>query len=99
GTGLNSYPGLFVVDGCPGDTMNGHCMGSSTAFSNGDTVSDLTLVAGRTYYIIVDNNAALSGTNYMPFNFHITTSATAAPLNDLCGSAISLGTVPINATC
>jgi hypothetical protein len=99
GTGANSYPGLFVTSGCPSDTANSLCIGSATNVSNGDSIMNLTLTGGQTYYIIVDNNATLAGTNFMPFNFHMTASASAAPPNDNCASAANLGNVNIGANC
>jgi len=99
GTGANSYPGLFLLSGCPNDTDNSICVASSMNASNGDTISSITLVAGQTYYIVVDNNSIISGINNIPFNFHITSSAFAAPPNDNCLSAPSLGTIPSNASC
>ncbi len=99
GTGANSYPGLFLLDGCPNDTDNSVCVASASNASFGDTIGNITLIAGQTYYIVVDNNSILSGTTSMPFNIHLNTSAAAAPPNDNCGSAVSLGTIPLNATC
>ena len=99
GTGVNSYPGLFITDGCPNDTALSRCVASATSASNGDTIFNLTLVSGRTYYIIVDNNATLAGFNSMPFNFHIWQSVQSAPPNNTCGGAASLGNVAFNQTC
>ncbi len=99
GTGANSYPGLFLLDGCPNDTDFSTCVASAMNTSNGDTISSITLVAGHTYYIVVDNNSLLAGSNTIPFNFHMTTSAFAAPPNDNCLAAPSLGTIPANASC
>ena len=99
GTGANSYPGLFLLDGCPDDTVNSHCVASATNTSNGDTISNLTLSAGQTYYIIVDNDSSLAGFGTIPFNLHLSTSAAAAPPNDACGAAASLGIIPATVTC
>jgi hypothetical protein len=99
GTGANTYPGLFLLDGCPNDTTNSHCIASGTNASNGDTISNITLTGGQTYYIVVDNNSLLGGTTSIPFNLHVTNSAVSAPPNDNCGAAASLGTVPLNANC
>jgi len=106
GTGTNTFPGLFITDGCPSDTINSHCSAfavSTTSSSTGDTISNVTLVGGHTYYIIVDNDSVLSGgTTHIPFNFHISQSVTAAPANDACSSATFLNSgnpIPSNATC
>src|SRR6185436_2404650 len=30
GTGLNTYPGLFLLSGCPNDTSSSYCLASAT---------------------------------------------------------------------
>lgn len=99
GTGANSFPGLFILDGCPDDTVNSHCVASATNTSNGDTISNITLISGQTYYIVVDNDSAQAGFGTIPYNLNVATSAAAGPPNDPCGGAASLGTIAANVTC
>jgi hypothetical protein len=100
-TGLNSYPGLFITDGCPNDTDFSLCVASATNISNGDTISNVTLSAGHTYYIMVDNDPSPGHAvnNYIPFDIHMAAAVGAAPPNDNCLMAAPLGTVPSNANC
>ena len=99
GTGANSFPGLFITDGCPDDTVNSRCVASDVQTSNSATITNLTLIGGHTYYIVVDNDSLQAGFGSIPFNLHVTNSASAAPPYDNCGSAASLGSVAFNATC
>jgi hypothetical protein len=99
GTGANSFPGLFLLDGCPNDTDNSVCVASGTNTSNGDSILNVTVYAGHTYIIIVDNNSTSAGSNSIPFNLHVLNSVAAAPPNDGCAAAAPLGNVGAGATC
>ena len=99
GTGANSYPGLFLLDGCPNDTDFSTCVASAFGTSGGDTISNITIFGGHTYYIVIDNNSILSGTTSMPFNFQISNSLAAAPPNDNCLTPQALPVVNSTAAC
>jgi len=96
-TGLNSNPGLFVVDGCPDDTASGHthCIASANGVSDTVVINSLALAAGHTYYILVDNNSAGGS---IPFYFHMLALGSSPPANDNCASAVTL-TAAFNQNC
>ncbi len=99
-TGTNSYPGVFLYDGCP-DLGTTHCVASATgtlSSSTSATINKVTLNASTTYYIVVDNNSVLAAGSSIPFNINVTANG-SAPGNDNCASAISLGTVNVNDLC
>ena len=81
-TTAGSTPGIFIYTACPN-------AGSLVAYNIGPggpaiNISSLTLGAGFTYYIMIDNDtAAAASTN---FDFSITPSAFGAPPNDACAN-------------
>ena len=90
-TQLNSFPGLFIYNGCP---TSGDCLGSLTA-AGGSAMNfnNVTLATGNTYYFVVEYDS----TNLTPclpaFDFSITINPTSAPVYDNCANAPN---VPVN---
>ena len=90
-TPLNSFPGLFIYNGCP---TTGDCLGSLTG-AGGSPMSfdNITLATGNTYYFVVEYDS----TNLTPclsaFDFSITLNATSPPVYDNCANAPN---VPVN---
>ncbi len=94
-TGTNSYPGLFVYDGCPTDLVNTHCIATATATSAGATIYNVSLTSSQTYYIVVDNNSSL-GPAFIPFDINVSIATPSAGyLQDACPptSSADLGTL------
>src|SRR5205085_6499358 len=61
-TTAGNNPGVFVYNGCP-NSAGTACL-SSAEFSTGTgTINSVSLVAGQTYYIVVDNDTALGNLN------------------------------------
>ncbi len=72
-TGTLSYTGVFVTDRCP--TLGGAvCVGQATSSSGNPLLCGVNLVAGTTYYIMIDTDPT---PNCTPFNISI--SASSAP--------------------
>ena len=93
-TGVN--PGLFVFSGCP-DSSSGtatYCLGSNEAATGTVAINAVSLIAGQTYYIVVDNN----GVGGIPFDINIQNIG-APPANDTCANATNLGTIANTAIC
>ncbi|REJ81296.1 MAG: T9SS C-terminal target domain-containing protein [Bacteroidetes bacterium] len=98
-TGLNSYPGVFILNNCP--TSGGAaCLGAATANSNGATINSATLTGGVTYYIVVaNNNNGGSTSSTMPFDISVTNLGAIGGANDDCVNAINLGTINNGQAC
>lgn len=72
-TSSSSWVGLFLYQGCP---STGACVASSTSSSGNQSLSNVSVTSGVTYYIIVDNWSIPNCIS----NFGITISApTVAP--------------------
>ncbi|MFN8144142.1 MAG: T9SS type A sorting domain-containing protein [Bacteroidia bacterium] len=81
-TTVNTNPGIFIYTACP-------TAGSVVAYNIGAggsaiNINSLTLGAGFTYYIMIDNDTAAAAST--PFSFSITPSALGAPPNDNCAN-------------
>ncbi len=89
GTGINSYPGLFLYDACPDVATN--CVAFATGVSNLAVINKVTLLPSTTYYIVVDNNPTLAagGISAIPFVLHLVTQT--MPVNDDCAGAVAAG--------
>lgn len=95
-TGAN--PGVFIFDACPNLLgPSTHCIASSTAATGNVIINSVSLVAGTTYYILIDNNPLGAPASNIPFDISITSIGTSQPY-DACG-AVSLGSVPNNQSC
>jgi hypothetical protein len=93
-TNTGSNPGVFITDGCP-DLASSNCLGSSQSFINTVQINSVSLVAGTTYYIVVDNNSAGGS---MPFDISISTVGISQPY-DPCAGALNLGNVTTGQAC
>ena len=81
-TAANSNPGMFIYTACPtSGAVVAYNIGAGGSAIN---INSLTLGAGFTYYIMIDNDtAAAASTN---FSFSMTPSVFGAPPNDLCAN-------------
>ncbi|MBL0102987.1 MAG: T9SS type A sorting domain-containing protein [Bacteroidetes bacterium] len=93
-TGNNPFVGIF--DGCP-DVGSTHCVSTAAGSSGTITINSVTLLAGNTYYIVVDNNSLNTTTN-IPFDINITSLGTSNTY-DNCATPYSLGSIGNNAAC
>ncbi len=94
-TGLN--PGLFIFGGCPNVLATTNCIASAIGTTGTLTINSVTLTAGQTYYIVIDNNTQYSAPSSIPFDINIT-QIVSAPGNDACG-AVTLGSIANNVSC
>ena len=91
-----SNPGVFIFNGCPNlGTTN--CIASAVNSTGALTINSVSLVAGTTYYFLVDNNPAGVLVNNIPFDISITSVGTAQTY-DACG-AVNLGSIANNVAC
>lgn len=93
-TGPNPFVGIF--DGCP-DVGTTHCVSTAAGSSGTVTINSVTLQAGVTYYIVVDNNSLNTASN-IPFDISITSLGTSNTY-DNCATPYSLGSVGNNQAC
>jgi hypothetical protein len=91
-TPANSYPGLTVYQGCP---ITGNCLANVQGPGvSAVTFSNMSLVAGITYYFAVDYDANGGFVSCMnSFDLTITNSPSPTPSYDLC--AVPAGPVPV----
>lgn len=87
---IQTYAGLFVIDGCAGNCVANVTNGLSTADLN---LTTPVLNNGQTYYIVIANWGA-------PYNtaFCLDATTITPPANDDCAGAIPIGVSP-NSTC
>ena len=93
-TGAGINPAVFVSSGCP-SSPGSYCLDER---DNVGTINAVSLVAGQTYYIVVDNNITSGNTNN-PFSITVSNSGFGVPPNDLCSIAKDLGLVGAGVTC
>jgi hypothetical protein len=91
-----ALPGLFVFDGCP-NIPSTHCIASTVNSVGPISINSVSLIAGTTYYILVDNDTLGSAPPNIPFDINVTSVGTSQAY-DACG-AISLGSVANNQPC
>jgi hypothetical protein len=96
-TSAGPNPGLFVFDGCPNLLASTHCIASSASSGTSLSIPSISLLAGVTYYFIVDNNS-LNTVDNIPFDISFAQVGTTQP-NDPCASATALGTIGNNQSC
>ncbi len=96
-TSTGTNPGVFIYNNCPDSSGTGptYCLGSAEGVTGTVTINSVTLLAGTTYYIMVDNQIA--GGN-IPFDISVTSLGTANTY-DNCATPISLGSIGSNVTC
>lgn len=85
-TGTLSYTGIFVTNACPGNA--GNCVASATSFSGNPLLCGVNLVAGTTYYIMIDTDPT---PNCTPFNISISSSSTPSCGLNYTAAAIGFG--------
>lgn len=92
-TSADQNPGVFIFNNCP-DSTGGttYCLGSSEVVTGTATINSVSLTAGVTYYIVVDNNTS-AGNSSINFDISVTTVGTANSYDD-CATPADLG--PIN---
>ncbi len=91
-----SNPGVFIFKGCP-DAPGTNCIASAVNSTGTLTINSVSLVAGTTYYFVVDNNPAGVLINNIPFDISITSVGTSQTY-DACG-ALNLGSIANNVAC
>ena len=94
-TGVN--PGVFIYNNCPDSSGAGptYCLGSAEAPTGTVTINSVTLLAGTTYYIMVDNQVA--GGN-IPFDISVTSLGTSNTY-DNCATPVNFGSVSNGQAC
>ena len=97
-TPSNSYPGLTVYQGCPN---TGNCLANVQGPGVAPlTFSNMSLVAGITYYFAVDYDANAGFISCMNnFDLTISVSGTSSPANDPCVAPAGPVPVTIGASC
>ena len=93
-----SNPGVFIYNNCPDSSAVGsptYCLGSAEAITGNATINSVTLTAGVTYYIMVDN--AVAGGN-IPFSIDVTSLGTSNTY-DNCATPIPLGSIGSGQSC
>lgn len=94
-TSTGSYTGVMLYQGCPLSTV---CSGSAAICvayeqsSTGNKSLCATVVAGQTYYLIIDSWASPACN---PYNISIT-APTPTAAGSLCSNAIPIGALPYN---
>ena len=72
-----TWTGLFVTNGCP--TSGGTCVGSATSVGGNPVLNNVNLIAGQTYYFIVDTYPT---PNCTPFTISVTVAGPPPPPNE-----------------
>jgi hypothetical protein len=90
-------PGVFIYNNCPDSSGAGptYCLGSAEGITGTVTINSVTLTAGTTYYIMVDNQVA--GGN-IPFDISVTSLGTSNSY-DNCATPINLGSIGNGQSC
>jgi hypothetical protein len=97
-TSTGTNPAVFIYNNCPDSSTIGnptYCLGSAEGVSGTVTINSVTLIAGTTYYIMVDNQNV--GGN-IPFDISINSLGTTNTY-DNCATPFNLGSVVIGQTC
>ncbi|MBK9636443.1 MAG: hypothetical protein IPO63_00970 [Bacteroidetes bacterium] len=95
-TSTGSYTGLMLYNGCPLSTTCSGIGGSCVAFeqsSSGNKTMCANVVAGQTYYLIIDSWATPTCN---PFNISITAPATLLA-ESICSNAVPIPSLPFSA--
>ena len=95
-TSTGSYTGLMLYNGCPLSTTCSGIGGSCVAFeqsSSGNKTMCANVVAGQTYYLIVDSWASPTCNAY---NISITAPATLLT-GSVCANAVPIPSLPFSA--
>lgn len=84
-----TYSGLFLLDGCPDDSMT-TCIASVEAGGGNPFISNATLPTNGTYYIVV---SGASNVPFMPFDISIT-NCVAVGVGNTCANAFPIPSLP-----
>ncbi|MBL0102984.1 MAG: hypothetical protein IPP51_04060 [Bacteroidetes bacterium] len=97
-TSPNDDPAVFIYSNCP-DSTGGttYCLGSAEVLTGTATINSVSLVAGSTYYIVVDNNITGGNTN-INFDINITAVGTSNTY-DNCATPVNLGSIGSGVSC
>ncbi len=95
-TSGGNNPGVFVYQGCP-NAVGSTCLMSVEYSTGAGTIPAVGLVAGQTYYIVVDNSI-LGGNTNIPFTISVTNGGTA-PAYDDCTAPYNFGNIALGAPC
>ena len=95
-TSTGTNPSVFIYDGCPNSGLT-HCIANVAGITGIIRINSVTLIAGVTYYFVVDNNP-LNATNNIPFDISITQLGTSNTY-DACATYFNLGTIANNTAC
>lgn len=95
-TPVNSNPGLFIYQGCPDA---GYCLGFSTGPGGSPlTFNGVSLTAGLTYYIVIDNDSTGGVPCLSDFDLEITIPSAGPYSYDICAAAQNIP-VTVAQTC
>lgn len=84
-TSTGSWVGMMLYNGCP--TFGGTCVASATSSSGNQSIGCAPLVAGQTYYLVVDSWPAPTCN---PFNVTISPPTGGTPLGTTCANNMPL---------
>jgi hypothetical protein len=91
-TSTGSWVGMMLYEGCP--TNGGTCVASAQSSSGNQSIGCAPLVAGRTYYLVVDSYPSPTCN---PFSVTITPPSGGTPLGTTCANPQPM-TLPYTAT-
>ena len=96
-TSTGTSPGVFIYNNCPDSSGTGptYCLGSAEGVTGTVTINSVTLLAGTTYYIMVDN-LVVGGS--IPFDISVSSLGTANTY-DNCATPINLGSISNGQSC
>lgn len=95
-TSAGTNPSIFVFDGCPNSGLT-HCVSSVAGTTGIIRINSISLIAGVTYYIVIDNNP-LNATNNIPFDLSVVALGTSQTYDD-CATAYNMGSIANNTAC
>ncbi len=96
-TSAGVNPGVFIYNNCPDSSGTGptYCLGSAEGVSGTITINSVTLIAGTTYYIMVDNQVAGGS---IPFDISVTSLGTTNTY-DNCATPVNFGLINNGQAC
>ncbi|MBL0137147.1 MAG: T9SS type A sorting domain-containing protein [Bacteroidetes bacterium] len=93
-TSGSSNVGIMLYDGCPFIGQGGSCVDYSQS-SSGNQFICTNVIAGHTYYLVVDRNSANSLNNY---NISISAPSPGGAPGSTCANAVTIASLPFNIT-
>lgn len=85
------YTGVFLLDGCP-DAATTNCVASATASAGNPVMSNITLPATQTYYIVVSGSPP---PNCTAFDIEVY-NCVAVGVGNTCSNAFTIPALPYN---